>query len=112
MRFENNKKLIDLIKSLSVKQRIQMLKNWKIIEKDFANKLSGLFDLRNLAAHSVMVYEIEYKNKYVFDHKNFEIFKMDMQESWDKLIKKYNNIVNQLDFTSLIKEIKDFQTAK
>ena len=62
--FENNKKLIDIIKSLSPKQRIRILKNWKIIERDFANKLSGLFDIRNLAAHSVMNYENENNNSY------------------------------------------------
>jgi len=110
--FENNKKLIDLIKSLSPKQRIQVLKNWKVIERDFANKLSGLFDLRNLAAHSIMDYEIEYNNKYIFDLKNFELFKIDMQESWNKLIGVYNEIVDHFDFTSLIQEIKDFQVAK
>ena len=104
--------LIDIIKSLSPKQRIRTLRNWKVIEKDLANKLSGLFDIRNLAAHSVMNYEIEYNNKPIFDYKNFDLFKIDMQETWNKLIGEYNKIIDGLDFSFLIQEIKKFQEVK
>jgi len=110
--FENNKKLIDIIKSLSAKQRIKTLKNFKAIEKDFANKLSGLFDVRNLTAHSVMDYEIEYNNKPIFNHRNFELFKTDMQETWNKLIEEYNQRMEEVDLTFLIQKIENYHKTK
>lgn len=110
--FEYNKKLIDIIKVLSAKQRIRILATWKVIDRDFANKLNGLFDIRNLTAHSVMKEEIEYNNKYIFNSKNFVFFKNEMQETWNRLIEEYNKMTEQIDFSELIQEIKQFQGIK
>ena len=110
--FEYNKKLIDIIQSLSARQRIQILGKWKVIDRDFTNKLNGLFDIRNLTAHSVMKEEIEYNNKYIFNVKNFAFFKKEMQETWNKLIEEYNKMTEQIDFSELIQEIKQFKEKK
>jgi len=35
-----------------------------------------------------------------------------MQETWNNLIGEYNKIIDELDFTSLIREIKEYQEPK
>ena len=97
---------------MSTKQRINLLENWKEIDKELAGKLRGIFDIRNSLAHNYMESEILYRNKPIFQYKNFELFKNDIQESWNALIIKYNEITDHYDFSTLIQEIKDFQQQK
>jgi len=108
--FEKNERLIKIISRLNVKQRIDYLASWEIIDNRLAEKLKKLFKIRNALAHKIMESEAIYNKKPLFKYKNFDDFKDEMQDVWNKFIEEYNKTMSSFDFSDLIKEIKDSRT--
>ena len=108
--FKKNERLIKIISRINVNQRIDYLDNWEIIDHDLGEKLKKLFKIRNALAHNIMESEAVYHGKVVFAHRNFDDFKNEMQDVWNKFVEEYNKTMSSFDFSDLINEIKDHRT--
>ena len=108
--FKTNERLIKIISRMNVNQRIDYLDNWEIIDNDLARKLKKLFKIRNALAHNIMESEAIYHGRVLFAYRNFDDFKNEMQDVWNKFIEEYNKTMGSFDFSDLINEIKDHRT--
>lgn len=104
--------ILEVIKALSPKQRINVLSKLKYLDKDLATRLHNLVDIRNSLAHKFDTIEVIYKNMPLFRNDNFVTFQQELQQTWNDLILEYDRMLSGFDFTAMIKKIEDYKNTK
>jgi len=107
--FEVSDDFLELIKKISAKPRIDVLKNIKVFDKPFADNLRTLFDVRNSLAHKFTVNEVIWDKRPLLIQENYNSFLQNLQQTWTELISKYNDMISDSDLNDVITKIQDFQ---
>lgn len=106
------KPVMEVVKALSPRQRINILQELKIIDNTLQNKLSQIIGLRNEFAHKFSSNEIKYNDKPIFERTNFAIFQKNLQETWDLLAQEYAMALGNLDLQPVIDKIVIQQSSQ
>lgn len=106
------KPVMEVVKALSPRQRINILHELKIIDNALQIKLSQIIGLRNEFAHKFSPDEIKYYEKPIFERTNFSRFQKDLQETWDLLAQEYAVALGNLDLQPVIDKIVIQQSSQ
>ena len=108
--FEPTKTILEVVKSLSPKQRVNVLTKTRILKKSLGNKLIKIIDLRNQIAHKFSVSEAIWNNLPLFEKHNFQDFQKEIQEVWDEVIIDYNKMISRSNIKSIIQRIDNYDS--
>jgi len=106
--FEPTDAIMEVIKSLSFKQRINILVTMKKLDGMLAGKIRGIVDIRNSLAHKFKANETIWNNERLFNAQNFDNFKKELQQIWNELISEYNKMISDSDLQTIIQKIDDY----
>lgn len=112
---EKSRKLLYILSIVPVNRKIRLFLDWKIFGKEFTQKLSRLFEVKNDTIHCVRIEEITYRtNKPLkFSKKgNQEQFKNDLKSSFDELLTIYDKQIKKLPMKKATEVIKKYQYGK
>lgn len=112
---EKSKKLLYILSIVPVNRKIRLFLDWKIFGKEFTQKLSRLFEVKNDALHCVLLSEITYRKSKLLSlakKKDLNEFKEDLEKAYDELIMIYKNQLKDIAIDKMSKEIKAFQTKR
>lgn len=108
--FEPTDAVMEVVKTLSVVQRINILEELKYLEEPLAKRLKFFFTIRNQLAHKFDSSEVTYNGKHLFEQDNFQKFQAELQSIWNELISEYDKMLEKFDLVVLIKKIEEYQT--
>ena len=108
--FEPTPMVLEVVKALSPKQRINVLTSKKILKKEIGKKLHRIVDLRNQIAHKFQASESIWNEKPLFDRNNFHEFQKELQKTWNELIEEYNKMISKSDVKGIIKKIDEYDS--
>jgi len=101
-----NKISIEVNRTLSYKQRINVLEKLEMLNTEIAKNLRTIVDVRNSLAHKFLVNKTIWNKKPLFEKGNFENFKQSLQQTWDELIKEYTKMISGPELDAIKKDLK------
>ena len=110
--FEPTNEILEVIKVISPKQRINLLEKINVIDNELATKLRNIVDVRNALAHKFNVDEVIWNNQPLFKATNFPSFSIYLQETWNEIIETYNEMISLRDVQGVIDRINEFRASR
>lgn len=110
---EKSHKLLYILSIVPLNRKIRLFLDWNVFGKEFTQKLSRLFEVKNDLIHCIDINEIKYRKTKSLSlaRKNDLIeFKNDLQSSWEELLTVYIKQIQKTPLDSTIKLVKEFQT--
>jgi len=109
--FEPTNAILEVIKVISARQRVNILEKIKVIDKELADKLRNIVDVRNALAHKFSTSEVIWNDKPLFNVVYFPKFSSYVQDTWNEMIETYNEMINLSDVQGIIDKIIKFRES-
>lgn len=97
--------LDDILEKIDLFSRLNLMKEWGVIDETQYGHLMALKQVRNGLAHEWLIEEVMFRNKPLRD--NFEEFKRYLGESWMMLLSRYQEVQKIVDIDAISKYFQE-----